>query len=934
MKAGRGEVRRGLSFPRPPRFPPTALPFIAHVVAHTHWDREWYQPLARFRQRLVALVDELLDDPPSSDESFLLDGQAILLDDYLSVRPERAAELSSLLQHGRLEAGPWYVLADELIPSGEALVRNLLAGRRALRALRAHAPPVLYCPDSFGHPAALPTIASGFDIPVIIVWRGFGGRRWPAGDTFTWRAADGTSALLFHLPRDGYEYGSHLPIEPNAARDRWRRIRTELGQPSRTGVLLVANGADHHARQLHQREAVAALASAAVEDGDRARGSSLRSFVEDLAFRVRSLRLPQVAGELRDSYGYTWTLASTLATRAAQKRRNATAERMLIRDAEPWAALSRQARASVSRRPLVVAAWKTLLEAQPHDTLCGCSIDAVALAADRRFEDAIVQAVGVREDAVSDLIGYEPAASREARDQWHPVLVVRNATASPRGGVALVDVRRWKEDVPVGPGSAPRPDQSDDNAVARTSGRISGRLARDRLPSVVAGARTQQLSRYSAYDRVESPRHYPSNARVSAARAAMWIDNVPGYGIKTLSLRETGRRAPAVVNPVRATDTTLDNGLVRLGIEEGNLSIEDVASGRRITALFAVEDLVDAGDLYTPSLRGAAASASVEAPTITHRGPLVGEARLAWRLIELRSEDDDQSASAPPVTAARIVARVSLHANSPIVRVHVTGHNSANDHRLRLALRTDVRDGAVWADAAFGPVHRRPIELHPEDRQMESAPPTAPLQRYVSLFSGAIGATLLSDGLAEYEATAEGEIFVTLVRAVGELSRNDLPERPGHAGWPVPTPLAQSHGPFEARFGLLLHGGRAPETIAQIERASDEVLLPLVGGTLRSALSLSAPVNGVELRGDGLAFSTLKDAEDGDWLVARCVNLLEREVEGSWNFGFTVAEARASRLDETPLAPIPVDGHRVAFRAKGRQVVTLLVRSVVLTRAL
>jgi len=127
----------------------------AHVVAHTHWDREWYQPFVRFRQRLVPLIDELLADPPGPNESFLLDGQAVILEDYLDVRPERAAELASLLQSGAIEAGPWYVLADELIPSGEALIRNLLLGRRVLRRLRASSPPVLYCPDSFGHPAAL-----------------------------------------------------------------------------------------------------------------------------------------------------------------------------------------------------------------------------------------------------------------------------------------------------------------------------------------------------------------------------------------------------------------------------------------------------------------------------------------------------------------------------------------------------------------------------------------------------------------------------------------------------------------------------------------------------------------------------------------------------------------------------------------------------------
>ena len=142
----------------------------AHIVSHTHWDREWYHPVERFRQRLVALIDELIEDPPGPGESFLLDGQAIVLEDYLAIRPERAPALASLLDDGSLEAGPWYVLADELIPSGEAIVRNLLTGRRLLARLDASAPPVLYCPDSFGHPAALPTIAEGFGLPVIILW--------------------------------------------------------------------------------------------------------------------------------------------------------------------------------------------------------------------------------------------------------------------------------------------------------------------------------------------------------------------------------------------------------------------------------------------------------------------------------------------------------------------------------------------------------------------------------------------------------------------------------------------------------------------------------------------------------------------------------------------------------------------------------------------
>jgi alpha-mannosidase len=209
---------------------------------------------------------------------------------------------------------------------------------------------------------------------------------------------------------------------------------------------------------------------------------------------------------------------------------------------------------------------------------------------------------------------------------------------------------------------------------------------------------------------------------------------------------------------------------------------------------------------------------------------------------------------------------------------------------------------------------------------METAPATAPLHRYVTLFADSRGATLYSDGLAEYEATPQGELFITLLRAVGELSRNDLPERPGHAGWPAPTPAAQSQGPYSARLALLLHGGRTDAVVDEIERVADDVLLPLVGYTLRSALEVSPPTMGAELSGCGLAFSTLKESDDGEWLVARCVNLLEREVDGEWRFGFPVHEARLARLDETPLGELTVDAGRVVFPAAPRDAVTLLVR--------
>lgn len=51
------------------------------IVAHTHWDREWYKPFQVFRYHLVALIDHLLDllVADSAFAHFTLDGQAIIL---------------------------------------------------------------------------------------------------------------------------------------------------------------------------------------------------------------------------------------------------------------------------------------------------------------------------------------------------------------------------------------------------------------------------------------------------------------------------------------------------------------------------------------------------------------------------------------------------------------------------------------------------------------------------------------------------------------------------------------------------------------------------------------------------------------------------------------------------------------------------------------
>src|SRR5215218_1796323 len=859
--------------------PRMTSPLRVLVVAHTHWDREWYHPAGHFRHRLVALMDELLDDPPVPGTSFLLDGQAIIFEDYLAVRPERRAELASLLREGRLEAGPWYVLADELIPSGEPLVRNLLAGRDALRALRADPPPVLYCPDAFGHPAALPDLALGFGLPLVILWRSYGGRRWPQGDTVRWNAPSGAVALLHHLAPDGYELGSSLPETPSSANDRWRRLEGILAPRATLDLALLPNGADHHARQRAQREAVAVLADAA-RPMEVAEGS-MRGFAAALTEAARDRTMPIVRGELRDSYGYTWTLQGTLASRASQKRENARLERSLVRDVEPWIALARGG--GEGDRALLRATWRLLLEGHPHDTLCGTSVDAVAVALDARHADVSDRVETLRDDALGVVIEHDVERARRAPLEWRPAVVLRNRAPRARGGVVELDLQATIADVAVGPGSA-------------------ARQGTRRRPPVwrIEGMPLQILARTERVALTESPRDYPDADLVLEARAVGWIDAMPGYTVATRSQEAAGRaNTPPTEKTVRVEDGVLDNGLLRVEVDaDGSVRVRDLVGGRVVERAITLEDAGDVGDLYTPAIRDARDLPAAHRVRVVHGGPLRGEIAIdrRWR------------SGAGGAAGNRCRLCVVLDAGAPFLRIRVDGMNASTDHRLRIRIGTGLTDARTVADAAFHLAERVVPVVTPEDEAMEHVVPTAPLHRYVSRYVEASGATVFSDGLAEYEGLADGTVAVTLVRAVGALSRHALPERPGHAGWPADTPLAQSLGPYRASLALAIHGPDTPEQRDEVERMADDVLLPLVGRTLRSNLREPQIAGGLELDGAGLAFSAAMPAREPGWVVLRCVNRRDTEVHGAWRTSRPVAEAALARLDETLLSGLPVDG--------------------------
>ena len=364
-----------------------------HVISHTHWDREWYQTFQQFRLRLVHLVDKLLDilDEDPDFKYFMLDGQTIVLDDYLQMRPEMENVLRKHIQEGRILIGPWRILPDMFLVSPEAHIRNLLAGERETRKWGPKMN-IGYMPDSFGHFGQMPQILHGFGIDNACLWRGVEDQ--PA--EFWWQAPDGTRVLTLYL-RDSYSNGASLNAQDTTMFSKQiRQAVDSLAAHSAASNLLVMYGTDHMEPAPETSKAIAA-ANKNLQNY-RVVHSTLPEYLGQVIQDTRGKELPAVAGELRSSKRMH-LLPGVLSTRMWIKQQNQACENLLEKWAEPFSVFASLVQTedkppAMIHRPASILrqAWQLLMECHPHDSICGCSIDQVHDEMRPRFDQ--VQQIG------------------------------------------------------------------------------------------------------------------------------------------------------------------------------------------------------------------------------------------------------------------------------------------------------------------------------------------------------------------------------------------------------------------------------------------------------------------------------------------------------------------------------------------------------------
>jgi len=826
------------------------------VVPHTHWDREWYEPFQSFRLRLVKMLDQLLPllerDP--SYARFLLDGQMAVVDDYLEVRPEAESRLRALAAAGRVSVGPWYILMDEFLVSGETIVRDLQLG--LLRgAAFGGVMQVGYLPDMFGHIAQMPQILRQAGFEHAVVWRGV-----PSTvdrSAFWWEAPDGSTVRAEYL-MTGYGNGASIPDDAKALVRRVADHEKEV-QDFLVGGLLFMNGTDHQEPQPWLGRVVAEANE--LQDEYALEVTTLADYLAD----APTTGLPSWRGELR-SGARANVLMGVASNRVDVKRAAARAERALERRAEPLCALF----LPVGQWPanLLDLAWREIVRNAAHDSVCACSVDDVVDAVLVRYAEARVIAEGLAETALT--------AFTRSLAQAGPVVV----NASPRSRSGVVEVVIQGEDAP--PGAQVLPEEPGAFGIPRGLGPLTldAATVRTILGMLPAGSQIDTHTwiqdvrvheddtgiditiafgneerfdvpiasvRQDLYTRLGARPDSVVRIRIDqppVQRVLVRADEVPGFGWRALE-------ALHVAHPVSVLERDLGpdggvvvgNGLVEIVIDptDGTFSLGGIPGYGKLV------DGGDHGDSYNYS--PPATDRLVDIPdsvsvAVVERGPIRAKVAVSSRY-RWPERVDGTTRSRTGEVAVDVTTELEVHADDPIVRVTTRFVNPARDHRLRVHFPLPVPADHSEAECAFAVVRRG---LEAEGRPDEFGLPTFPSRRFVT----AGGLTVAHEGLLEYELVDIGDdgrahaLAITLLRSTGMLSRLGMAYRPLPAGPLTPVEGLQLQGtPIEARYAL---GAGCDDPYAMV----DDVFLPLevvcaAGGGTRAAEGSELQVEGAEV---------------------------------------------------------------------------------------
>lgn len=891
--------------------------FSVYLFNSTHWDREWYQYFQGFRWRLVDLCDDLLDKLEQYPDfaCFTFDGQTIVLEDYLEICPENRERLAQLIKDDRILIGPWYVMPDEFLVSGESLIRNLMIGGKIAHDYDVEPMKYGYICDIFGHTAQMPQIFNGFGIKGALLGRGTNEEDIPAH--FIWESPDGSSCTTFKLPDHlGYgsgkmsslQYEAH-DVTPEMEQELFAYIESERAR-SEVPVVIFMDADDQglcHADGLlkikaslekHYPDATVKIAS-----------------LEKMAEEVSAYKdiMPVKKGELNDTarkkHIYNHLITNTLSSRYDLKKANDACQILLEKWAGPMTVFAAMAGTRPIRKAYYDLAYKYLIQNHPHDSICGCSIDQVHKDMHYRFDQ--VQEIGseINQYGLEWMAQKQLKDSLVSNDSKNRILTIMNPLPFRRKETVTADI--WFEENYPYRYSEPF-GYEDRNAffIIDKNG--------EQVPYKLTGINRNKKG-------ILAGRHTSGDRHTVVFEADLAAGGVTQYAIVPAD------GAVRYFDTLRTGAYCAENDMVRLDVQtDGTLQITDKRTGQIYTNQLTFEDNGDIGDGWwhcAPTNdvkvlsggRPAIISVTCDSPakcTFTIEKHMLVPAKID-RVHEMNPDIRRSSEYAEII----LIANVSLTKSSPMVQIALTVDNQAADHRLRLLIPTGVTQDRYVANEAFCTVERKVSIEKEREMWREAGSHEKAMTSFAYKQDANRGLAFISGGgMHEIGAfdDSQGTLAVTLLRCIGRAE-------------PVQVTVdGQLFGKSRYSFGLLPMV--SADTDALLQRYSDVLATDVLYRTDRSGGTAGAEHSFFELtsKNGNICYSTMKPAEDKGGSILRFYNMSGEEDIAEIRFDqrtvcVTVTDLDEKNLDDKAQKIVSVEADRIYVRVAPWKIVTIKI---------
>ncbi|QDZ39997.1 glycoside hydrolase [Euhalothece natronophila Z-M001] len=902
------------------------------IVSHTHWDRAWYLPFQSFRHRLVRMVDELMDilETDPNFRAFTLDGQTVLLEDYLEIRPEQETRLKKLIQSGRILIGPWFTMPDLFLISGESVIRNLQEGRKWCEKFGNYMA-VGYLPDPFGHFAQMPQIFQGFDIDSYIFMRGLDAETKAShGAIFNWQSPDGSTVLAIY-EREGYFPVGSLGHPSVFGRFEGHEVKVDLAKKQIEQALetmlplqaeetvLLSNGFDHLPVQKEIPQLLSQLNESL--EGIELTHGTIPEFVEAIKQENQSHQTYQ--GDLIGNADQP-ILASVYSTRMYLKQQNHSAQQLLSRYVEPLSVWLESQGWGNDVRPFLNYSWRLLFKNHAHDDICGCSVDGVHDDDEYRFRQIEQIGEGLLVEHLETLLKQGFIPPQQTGDYTTDVFVLN---PHPWEATYTVETEVYFPN-PDGEWGEPLPPLS-----------LTGCDGHGK-PIKISVLDTEAPKARSRYLETTWGRYYQVSFSIT----------LPPLGYQLVHIYQTSQ---PLSTPETQQPLTLENQRYQLTVTDNTLTLTEKTTGIQFSDFLQLEYQPDLGDTYSFS----------PVPDVTPIWGKLTEAkfhpqkadtlRLTYQLniqdttLESIPSSESQVTSEPSFAPFSkggwgdhplqnsITVDLSLNTHESI-SIQINYESTVENARIRAVLPLGFTTKNSLADGHFRLVSREKPQLRtPESdpQRYQTYPgeldyPTHHQGDFVLFTGDNYQVWVANRGLPEYEVIGD-KVAITLHRAVGYLSVGKGRIRPCQAGPSVPTPGAQCKREINAELAYGL-ANLEQETIIRKARefahpawGREMPYLPYVNSTgqLGRYGSLCAIDN------PNIILSALKPHEEKGIMVLRVYNQTEVTQTATVTFGWNVTAYCETNLLEMWEHGKEVSNQELSIQLYPHQIKTFLLQS-------